>query len=107
MTREYVEVDTEYPAYGILRVTYEKVCTAVISQYYQALANLRAQREEQLERFALVVAKSERTDVRANPQLLSSTERDALQQLDQIKLRLGVTTLRIDRDLFVLQGMIA
>ncbi|GAA5882376.1 hypothetical protein JCM3774_004324 [Rhodotorula dairenensis] len=84
-------------------VDFNKVVTSLIHHHYKALANLQAQRQHQLELRRGLVDKRERSDVRADPSLLSARDREMIVELDKVLEALTVACLRVDEQLFVLR----
>ncbi|KWU41042.1 hypothetical protein RHOSPDRAFT_37429 [Rhodotorula sp. JG-1b] len=84
-------------------VDFNKVVTSLIHHHYKALANLQAQRQHQLELRRGLVDKRERSDVRADPTLLSARDREMIVELDKVLEALSVACLRVDEQLFVLR----
>lgn len=84
-------------------VDFNKVVTSLIHHHYKALANLQAQRQHQLELRRGLVDKRERSDVRADPSLLSARDREMIVELDKVLEALSVACLRVDEQLFVLR----
>ncbi|TKA53401.1 hypothetical protein B0A53_04387 [Rhodotorula sp. CCFEE 5036] len=84
-------------------VDFNKVVTSLIHHHYKALANLQAQRQHQLELRRGLVDKRERSDVRADPSLLSARDREMIIELDKVLEALSVACLRVDEQLFVLR----
>ena len=84
-------------------VDFNKVVTSLIHHHYKALANLQAQRQHQLELRRGLVDKRERSDVRADPSLLSARDREMIVELDKVLDALSVACLRVDEQLFVLR----
>ncbi|GAA5898808.1 hypothetical protein JCM5296_005613 [Sporobolomyces johnsonii] len=84
-------------------VDFNKVVTALVGHHYKALANVQAQRIRQLELHRGLVEKRERSDVRADPGLLTKRDREGIAELDQALEALAVAEMRIDEQLFVLR----
>ncbi|GAA5949404.1 hypothetical protein JCM21900_004051 [Sporobolomyces salmonicolor] len=84
-------------------VDFNKVVTALVGHHYKALANIQAQRVRQLDLHRGLIEKRERSDVRADPSLLSKRDREGIAALDQTLEALAVAEMRIDEQLFVLR----
>lgn len=84
-------------------VDFNRTVTSLISHHYKALANVQAQRLEQLERKKGLVEKRERTDVRENQALLTRRDQEEGADLDWKMEALATAEMRIDRQLFVLR----
>ncbi|CEQ40776.1 SPOSA6832_02433 [Sporobolomyces salmonicolor] len=84
-------------------VDFNKVVTALVGHHYKALANVQAQRVRQLDLHRGLIEKRERSDVRADPSLLSKRDREGIAALDQTLEALAVAEMRIDEQLFVLR----
>lgn len=84
-------------------VDFNKVVTSLVHHHYKALANLQAQRAYQLEQRRGLVDKRERSDVRADPTLLSARDNAAIIELDKILEAIAVAEQRVDEQLFVLR----
>ncbi|GAA5949208.1 hypothetical protein JCM3765_003331 [Sporobolomyces pararoseus] len=84
-------------------VDFNRTVTSLIAHHYKALANLQAQRLEQLERKKGLVEKRERTDVRENQSLLSRRDQEEGADLDWKMEALATAEMRIDKQLFVLR----
>lgn len=87
-------------------VNYPKVIDTIIQRQYKALANLQAQRFQQLDKHKALIAKRERSDVKAaEGDLLTPSEKVGLEHLDSMLEALGTAALRIDRNVFVLRDL--
>ncbi|POY72143.1 hypothetical protein BMF94_4876 [Rhodotorula taiwanensis] len=84
-------------------VDFNKVVTSLVHHHYKALANLQAQRAYQLEQRRGLVDKRERSDVRADPTLLSARDNAAIVELDKVLEAIAVAEQRVDEQLFVLR----
>ncbi|GAA5898407.1 DNA-directed RNA polymerase III subunit C82 [Sporobolomyces salmoneus] len=84
-------------------VDFNRTVTSLIAHHYKALANIQAQRFEQLERKRGLVEKRERTDVRENEALLTNRDREDAEELDWKLEALATAEMRIDKQLFVLR----
>lgn len=84
-------------------VDFNRTVTSLIAHHYKALANVQAQRSEQLERKKGLVEKRERTDVRENQALLSRRDQEESADLDWKMEALATAEMRIDKQLFVLR----
>ncbi|GAA6015845.1 hypothetical protein JCM11491_007206 [Sporobolomyces phaffii] len=84
-------------------VDFNRTVTSLISHHYKALANVQAQRLEQLDKKKGLVEKRERTDVRENQGLLSRRDQEEGADLDWKMEALATAEMRIDKQLFVLR----
>ncbi|KAJ2732880.1 RNA polymerase III subunit C82 [Coemansia sp. BCRC 34962] len=69
---------------------------------YQAMSNIIERSAKEVSSRALLVAKTRREDVIADPRLLTDAERKELQSLARIKQRLAVASVRLDSMLLVI-----
>lgn len=84
-------------------VDFNRTVTSLVSHHYKALANLQAQRLEQLEKKKGLVEKRERTDVREDQALLTRRDREEGADLDWKMEALATAEMRIDKQLFILR----
>ncbi|KDE03750.1 hypothetical protein MVLG_05755 [Microbotryum lychnidis-dioicae p1A1 Lamole] len=84
-------------------VDYPKVVRTLLDHQYKALANLQVQKTQLMERSSKVLEKSERTDVREDPKLMDSRDKQLLDDLDKLMEALIVAEMRIDCQVFVLK----
>ena len=68
----------------------------------QQIGNLMTRRESEIAAEIVLIKKSQRSDVQADPSLLKKEEWDALKALDARKLALGAAIQRTDSDYLLL-----
>ncbi|SCV67112.1 BQ2448_5758 [Microbotryum intermedium] len=84
-------------------VDYPKVVRTLLDHQYKALANLQVQKTQLMERSSKVLEKSERTDVREDPKLMDSRDKQLLDELEKLMEALIVAEMRIDSQVFILK----
>jgi hypothetical protein len=87
-------------------VSWETCVKTLIKDLRLTLSNLRHRHTFELLQQEALIAKTQRTDVLENPELLDDLDRSALADLDKKINRLRVNEFRIDRMLMILKDFI-
>lgn len=82
-----------------------RATTSLLSMLYKTLANLGQRRAAELVKRKDLLDKSNRTDVKSNPELLSDREKQDLKELYEALDKITVAELRTEMNVFILRDL--